>query len=34
MLAAMVEMASEHGAGNVTVAHVVARSSPTRREMV
>jgi AcrR family transcriptional regulator len=31
MLAAMVELAAERGAGNVTVAHVVARSGVSRR---
>jgi AcrR family transcriptional regulator len=31
MIAAMVEVASERGAGNVTVAHVVARSGVSRR---
>jgi AcrR family transcriptional regulator len=31
MLTAMVEMVSEHGAGDVTVAHVVARSGVSRR---
>jgi AcrR family transcriptional regulator/DNA-binding MarR family transcriptional regulator len=31
MLSAMVEMTAEHGAGNVTVAHVVARSGVSRR---
>lgn len=31
MLAAMVEEATEHGVGNVTVAHVVARSGVSRR---
>ena len=31
MLAAMVEEAAEHGVGNVTVAHVVARSGVSRR---
>jgi AcrR family transcriptional regulator len=31
MLAAMVEVVSEHGAANVTVAHVVARSGVSRR---
>jgi AcrR family transcriptional regulator len=31
MLAALVEVANEHGAANVTVAHVVARSGVSRR---
>ncbi|MGC2372469.1 MAG: TetR/AcrR family transcriptional regulator [Solirubrobacteraceae bacterium] len=31
IMAAMVEVASEHGAANVTVAHVVARSGVSRR---
>ena len=31
ILAAMAEVATEHGAGNVTVAHIVARSGVSRR---